>query len=296
MSKVVRIPSKAFFALSERGSDKLVAVYATLKHCKNGDIKYYAYTAKNNKFVSGYNLLRNKTNLSLCTLKKYVPLLIEMGLCSFHINGDFVLLGGEKTKELFSSFKLVPIVIGKNITTTQYNCLSVKVHSAERQQLKKINQKKFRSELLNQTAFNWKAYKKAKKIGVEEITDKTILSNQGFAKLKDGTEDNASKGSYWKSRLVKHGIIKSTRRYLLGNEMSYATYIEYKGYFFQRGMTYKNGCLAQEIIAGFTAIDLVNKIVSQNTVFIPTPVIKVKEEIKPLSHLSFDMVAWWSKN
>lgn len=297
-SPIVRIPSMLFYTLSQKGGEKLTSVYVTLKHFKNSEIKYYAYTAKNNKFVSGYSLLRKKTNISLPTLKKYVPILVDMGLCSFHENGDFIMLGGEKTKELYNSFKMVPIKIGANIIKTQYNCLSVKCHSEERQQLTMISNKKHRRDLLKQLSnpTSFKGLKAAKKIVKKygedfSIIDNVVMSNQGFAFLKDGSEDNKSKGSYWKSRLVKNGIIKSTRRYELGEKMSYEAYLQYKKLFFFNGMTYVKGRIATELVSGFSPIDLVSK--KENTVFIPTPIIN-NEVIKPLSYLSFDMVAWLS--
>jgi hypothetical protein len=295
--ETVRIPSMLYFSLSEQGGVKLISVYATLKAFKNGNIKYYAYTSKNNKFVSGYGLLRNKTNISLPTLKKYVPILIDMGLCSFHSNGDFVMLGGEKVKELYNSYKMIPIKIGENIIKTQYNCLSVKCHSEQRQQLTMISKKTHRRDLLKQLSnpTSLKGLKSAKRVEAKfgkkiEIIDNVVMSNQGFAFLKDGTENNKSKGSYWKSRLVKNGIIKSTRRYELGKKMSYGAYLEYKKLFFYKGMTYSNGRLAEELVSGFSAVDLINNSIPK----VEKTVSSVKNTVKPLSYLSFDFVAWIS--
>lgn len=296
-SKTVRIPSRLFNSLSEQGGVKLLSVYCTLKAFKNGNIKYYSYTSKNNKFVSGYGLLRNKTNVSLPALKKYVPILIDMGLCSFHNNGDFVMLGGEKVKELYSSYKMIPIKIGENIIKTQYNCLSVKCHSEQRQQLTMISKKTHRRDLLKQLSnpTSLKGLKAAKRVESKfgkdiEIIDNVVMSNQGFAFLKDGSKDNKSKGSYWKSRLVKNGIIKSTRRYELGKKMSYGAYLQYKKLFFVKGMTYVNGRVAKELVSSFSAVDLTFKVIP----VVIQSVSPVNHIIKPLSYLSFDFVAWLS--
>lgn len=296
--ETIRIPSMLYHSLSEKGGVKLIAVYSTLKAFKNGDIKYYTYTAKNNKFVSGYGLLRNKTNISLPTLKKYVPILIDMGLCSFHNNGDFVMLGGQKVKELYSSYKMIPIKIGENIIKTQYNCLSVKCHSEQRQQLTMISKKTHRRDLLKQLSnpTSLKGLKASKRIESKfgkkiEIIDNVVMSNQGFASLKDGSENNKSKGSYWKSRLVKNGIIKSTRRYELGEKMSYGAYLQYKKLFFVKGMTYVKGTVAKELVSGFSAMDLTFKVAP---VVIQSVSNTNKSIIKPLSYLSFDFVAWLS--
>jgi hypothetical protein len=295
-NSIVRIPSLCYFSLSERGGDKLAAVYATLRHFKNGGIKYYAYTAKNNKFVGGYSLLRSKTNLSLSTLHKHVPVLIDMGLCSFHGNGDFVMLGGNKLKELYSSYKLVPILIGENLSKTQSYCIKIKLMSKERQQQKQIEKKKYQSELLKQLTnpTNYKLYKSAKRFvkknGMEKITytDKTILSNQGFAVIIDGTLDNKSKGQYWKSKLIKHGIISSSRRYVLGAKMTHTQYLQLKKFNSKNNLVYVKGRVATELVAEFSVI--------KETVItaLTETIINNKEVIKPLGYLSFDFVAWMS--
>lgn len=291
---IVRIPSKLFYHLSERNGDTLVSMYSTLKHFKNGDYKYYAYKAKNNKFVSGYSLLRAKTNLSLSVLKKYVPILIDMGLCSFHDNGDFIMLGGEKTKELYDSYKLVPIQIGKNLTVTKLYCIKVKLISAERQQKRQITKKKNQSELLNQLTNpkSNKLFKAAKKLEKRlgnkiEYTDKTILSNQGFSVIVDGEIDNKSKGQYWKSKLISQEIINSERRYEFGEKMAYGAFLQYKKLYPNNKMVYVKGRIAKELVSGFSVI---NNLPVESIKLTITP----NKVIKPLSYLSFDFVAWLS--
>jgi hypothetical protein len=116
--KVARISSKLYFDLYQKGGDKLIAVYVILKTSRNGEIKYYSHKSKNNKFVGGFSLLRSKTNLTLHSIKKYVPILIDMGLCFIDKNGDFVMIGNEKIKDLYNSRKLVPINIGVNLSET----------------------------------------------------------------------------------------------------------------------------------------------------------------------------------
>lgn len=291
----VRIASMLYYDFSGReNSDKLTAVYCTLKHFKNSEIKYYAYTAKNNKLVSGYSLLRKQTNLPITALKKYVPVLIDMGLCSFHSNGDFVMLGGEKVKELYSCKKLIPITIGKNIIETTGNCYFVKVISANKQQQNQIRIKQNRSVLLSNKSNpkNNKEYKAAcrieKKYGSEiKINDKTVLSNAGFGLLKTGKQDKKSSGSYWKRKLVKSNLIKTTRQYILGEKMPYTTYLQYKKLYGYNGLTYIKGRIAQETVSEFSVIDSVE-------VSAVLPPITSKEVIKPLSYLSFDFVAWLS--
>ena len=298
--KIARISSKLYFDLFEReGSDKLIAVFSILKAARTAD-KYYSYTSKNNKFVGGYSLLRAKTNLTLHTIQKYVPTLIDMGLISIGDNGDVYVMGGEKIKTLYSSRKLVPIIIGKNLNDTADNSLSVRLHAERDEQQRQINKKQYRSELLKQASnpTNYKLYKKAqrllKKLGDENITivDTVVLSNQGYALLKNGSEDKKSMGGYWKSKLVKKGIIKSERRFKKIQKMSFAEYLNYKSYYPANKAVYKGGFLCEEQIASLSPIDLIQSTIIEDKVILK----EVKKQVKGLSHLSFDMVAWWQNN
>lgn len=298
--KIARISSKLYFDLFEReGSDKLIAVFSILKASRTTD-KYYSYTSKNNKFVGGYSLLRAKTNLTLHTIQKYVPTLIDMGLISIGDNGDVYVMGGEKIKTLYSSRKLVPIIIGKNLNDTADNSLSVRLHAERDEQQRQINKKQYRSELLKQASnpTNYKLYKKAqrllKKLGDEKITivDTVVLSNQGYALLKNGSEDKKSMGGYWKSKLVKKGIIKSERRFKKIQKMSFAEYLNYKSYYPANKAVYKGGFLCEEQIASLSPIDLIQSTIIEDKVILK----EVKKQVKGLSHLSFDMVAWWQNN
>lgn len=298
--KIARISSKLYFDLFEReGSDKLIAVFSILKASRTTD-KYYSYTSKNNKFVGGYSLLRAKTILTLHTIQKYVPTLIDMGLISIGDNGDVYVMGGEKIKTLYSSRKLVPIIIGKNLNDTADNSLSVRLHAERDEQQRQINKKQYRSELLKQASnpTNYKLYKKAqrllKKLGDEKITivDTVVLSNQGYALLKNGSEDKKSMGGYWKSKLVKKGVIKSERRFKKIQKMSFAEYLNYKSYYPANKAVYKGGFLCEEQIASLSPIDLIQSTIIKDKVILK----EVKKQAKGLSHLSFDMVAWWQNN
>ena len=302
-NKIARISSKLYFDLFQKGGDRLIAVYCILKTSRDSD-KYYSYTAKNNKFVGGYSLLRAKTTLTLHSIDKFVPMLIDMGICSINSNGDFYILGGEKTKELYSSRKLVPIRIGKNLNDTSDNVMSVRVFSAKYQQERQIVKKQNRSELLSHLS-NPLLYKKAKrllkKLNGKEITvlDEVVLSNQGYAYLKNGTEDNKSMGCYWKQKLVKKGIIKSERRYTKKQKMSFVEYITFKNNYPCNNAIYRNGFLCKEEIATLNPIDLTENIeevvITQEV--IKTNIVEVyKKQVKGLKHLEFDMIAWWENN
>ena len=302
--KIARISSKLYFDLFEReGSDKLIAVFSILKTSRTED-KYYAYTSKNNKFIGGYSLLRAKTILTLHVIKKYVPVLIDMGLVSILDNGNVYIMGGEKIKTLYSSRKLVPIVIGKNLNDTADNAFIVRTHSAQLQQERQIIKKQNRSELLKQLSnpTNYKLYKRAqrlsKRMGGEEITiiDEVVLSNQGYAVLKKGAIDNKPVGCYWKQKLVKKGLIESKRRYTRLKKMSYGEYLGYIDLFPHSKAVYRSGFLCKEEIATLKNIDLTKKevVVEEESIIVKEEL--TKQKVKPLKHLQFDMIAWWQNN
>lgn len=302
-NKIARISSRLYFDLLQKGGDRLIAVYSILKTSREED-KYYSYTSKNNKFLGGYSLLRAKTILTLHSINKYVPILIDMGLISILDNGDIYVMGGEKIKELYSSRKLVPIKIGKNLNDTADNVMSVRVFSAKHQQERQIVKKQNRSELLSQLSnpTNYKLYKRAKRLLKrmcgEEITilDEVVLSNQGYAYLKNGTEDNKPMGCYWKQKLVKKGVIKSERRYTKKQKMSFTEYVLFKKNYPHNKAVYRNGFLCKEEIATLNPIDLTEEslpiIEDTKPIIVELP----KKQVKGLKHLEFDMIAWWQNN
>lgn len=271
---VVRIPSKLYHKLWETGNlspgltgDKLIAVYAILKSSRGGSAVFSAYTSKNNKRVGGYSLLRQVANVSLTTLQKYVPVLLELGLCHFNDNGDFVFVGNNKLKEVFNR-KLVPIVIGKSLVETSYNVISVRLHAAHSQQTRQIGKKRKRSEILKQgeNPFSQRMYKKAKRLKEKygdsvKVTDKAVLSIQGYAKLKDGSLDKKSKGAYWKTKLCKLGMVSTKRRFSYSSPMSYNDFQMMKKYddAMPSNVIYKRKGAVVEYISTFSPISLLNK-------------------------------------
>jgi len=303
-NKTARISSKLYSALFKEGGDKLISVYGTLKTSRNGDVKYYAYTAKNNKFISGYSLLRAKTNLTLHSIQKYVPVLINMGLCFIDKNGDFVLVGNEKLKQKYNR-KLVPVKIGTNLVNTAYNSLAVRTFSAEKNQKTQIEKKQTRSEII---AYGSKKLSKYydKKYGHNlEVNEKTVLSLQGFGDLKHG-EDNLigdikSSGAYYKRKLREKGIIKTKREFKNLKKATYSEYLNMKKYFnIGNRIIYKNGWIVEEQISSFSVVSeskitiltsepLKEVLIEENTI---DKEIK-KEEYKKKQYLQFDMIDFW---
>lgn len=263
--KIVRLPSKLYRHLYVEGGDKLIAVYSILKSSKGKSDKYYAYKSRNNKYVAGFSLLRSKTNLSLTVIKKYVPVLIDMGLCSINEFGDVCILGNNKSNEIYGNKKIVPVRLGKNLTETSYNAMSVRLHSEERQQMHQIEIKTHRRDLIKQmdNPRSLKDLQKAKRIvkkhGLEiNVTECVVLSNQGYAYLKDGT-DGKHKGAYWKKKLKQSGIITTRRRFERVKKMSFTEYKQYKKYsIYSPTTTYRYGWMVEEIVSSFSSVDLVS--------------------------------------
>lgn len=280
--KIVRIPSKLYSSLFNEGGDALLSVYSTLKADKAGEIKFKSFKSKNNKFVGGYSLLRHKTNISLATLKKYVPVLVNMGLIRFESKGDVSMLGNNKLKKSFGT-KMIPVAVSEKLIETRYNCVSVRLHSAMKNQERRIERKKNLSELLSSDESQVKTLKKLKQIkrakrkySLEDlaITDQTVLSLQGFALLKCGEKDNKTKGAYWKRKLKQKGILATSRQFKLveGMGMPYSqySYLRAQGAF-PKNTIYKYGGASEELISSFTSINIVDIFNNYSSLNILTP-------------------------
>lgn len=305
LNKIVRINSKLYFDLFQKGGDKLIAVYCILKSSRNGEVKYYSYKSKNNKTVRGLNILRTKTSLTLHSIEQYVPMLIDMGLCFIDFNGDFVLIGNKKVNEKFNSRKLVPIKIGRNMMETSYYVVSVRIHSAQKKQENQIKIKLTRSEQLVQgkNPRNINDYRKSLQIikmyGENiKISEKTVLSNEGFCLLKQGESKKESikfvksNGTYWKRKLKSIGLVKTSREFTPIKKMTYAEYRLLRSQnVLEKNHTYKKGFLQEEAISSFKSVDLTKKVIESlpNTSSIPTS----KEVYKKKSYLQFDMIDFW---
>ena len=269
---ISRIPSRLYYALFKEGGDNLLSVYCSIKAFKGEQIKFKAYKSKNNKFVGGYSLLRSKTNISLSTLKRYVPVLENMGLLKFEVNGDVSLLGNNKLKSLYGE-KIVPVPVCMKLVDTRYACMTVRLHSAQQQQYRMIEKKANLRELLLQgvdavkNLRQLKAFKKAvKKYGNDasklNYTDQTVLSVQGYAFLKHHKKDNKSLGNYYKKKLKEKGIVSTNRRF---KEMSGYEPMSYSEFLFLRkvGATeskvvYRRNRVMKELTSSFTPINIID--------------------------------------
>jgi hypothetical protein len=244
------------------GGDKMVAVYCILKSTKGQRPKFTAYKSRNKVFISGYSLLKKETGLTLANLKKFVPVFVRIGLVSFEANGDVTMLGNEACKDLFNSYKLVPVNVVKSIYKTAYRSMAVRAHSKERMQKREIQRKSLISVLQKQIENPTSATElaKAKKQlnmlgGNENFKSEVILSNVGFAKLKvseRGELVNKQKGHYWKKKLAENGLIQTKRRYEEIRVMEYSEFEMLKNNrLIENRYVYKNGCLMREIASTF---------------------------------------------
>jgi hypothetical protein len=282
-----------------------------LKSSRDGEVKYYSYTSKNNKKLSGFNLLRNKTSLTLHAIEKYVPILIELGLCFIDKNGDFVLLGNDKLKDKYNT-KLVPLKVGKNLTDTSYNVYLVRGFSMEKSQTKQINKKLTQREQIAQisnpkTLADYKAAKRLVKIHGEkgvEVIEKTVLSLQGFGVLKHSENneirDIKSSGAYYKRKLIEKGLITTKREFKKIDKMSYSEFLNRKEFGeLNRKNIYKNGWLVEETISSFSTTVFKEEslpIIVKEDIKVEISRFKLLDSCnnyKRKDYLQFDMIDFW---
>lgn len=291
MHTTVRIPSRIYSELFDKGGDKLISVFCMLKSQKGYGRKYYSYTAKNNKFVSHYSLLRNKTTLSLSVLKKYVPMLVDMGFVVFEDNGNVSVIGNNKLKKLDTrnNTKLVPVKVFDKYKKTELYSYYVRIHSNIKTQEKIICKKLRRRELIQENPFPTSkngVYEKLVNIFGKEIdiTENVMLSNISFSVLKDGSAESTTKGNYLKNKLYSEKLVYKKRQFKELEQMSYERFK--KKNISKRGITYCNGCMVKEL-PNIVSTEPIKKssIIKNNSK-------AVKNCQQPLNHLQFDFLAW----
>lgn len=284
LQNAVVLNSKLYSFLFEEGGDELISVYSMLRFYKRGQIKYY-----NEGKLTGYKLLHEKTKLSLTTLKRYVPQLIELNLCSFDTHNQLVIAGTTKIDKLFKNkkSKRVPVEIG---TYKQTKLFSFRVRILRMEQfqknridrryelnniIEKKNNNRFlsRSEHLKYKAMrdiDWEYYESG------NFEPNTVLSNQGYSKLK-----GKNSGAYWKKQLVSAGVIKTKRNIKLMRKCTKEEYQKIK--LRDKSFSYYKGKLYKEFPSRFTTTEFYTKQVE--------PIIE-EQKMKPLKHLSFDFCAF----
>jgi len=246
----------------EVNGDRLIAVYSILKAVKRGRDKIPAKKNKN------YALLHKSTKLSIKTLKKYIPVLIKMGLCAFSNSGDFVMLGSNKIHRKYKTKnkqKFVGITID-TFTKTTLNAFKVRVYSMEQAQKNRIDKSFLQKNIMSRVESNKyltpqesKIYKALAKKGItlssfNNYCEEVVLSVCGFGLLKSGVRDRLYLGAYWKNKLISAGIIKSTRRTAKIRKCSKAEFEKLKTQNFSIHLSLFKGWLYREEVSSFSTI------------------------------------------
>lgn len=231
--------SKALGMLIDE-SFELATCYTMLLKGRDGNHRYEPYKNSNNKLTSGYRLLQKQSKVSYTALKKYVPRLIELNLCSFDQDGGFSMMGLLKVQQKMNNKKgkVIPVLINKNLRATVSSVKAVVILANLWRQQNKIvkNKTLFKaikaSETRKLSKAEYSVLKNAVKKGtcIEnfKMVEKTVLSNMRIALLLRGELNNSSvaTGSYWRKKLANAGYIQSTRRF----ESVYDGYVTYKQY------------------------------------------------------------------
>jgi DNA-binding transcriptional ArsR family regulator len=249
----IRLQSTLYRQLYTEGGDRLVAVYCMLRSVRGRYNYFPVMKATNGKRIMGASLLSHLTGISKPTLEKYLKPLKKLGLVHINLAGEVFIKGTNKLNILYqnkgSRVKLVPIIIGKNISDTAYYSKYVRFHSNLRAQNRMIGKKILRNDLLEQlnksrtnpsyriTAENYRAAlylekklekrKKGKELQLENILSLNMygyLSNVNLTNLKSG-------GAYYKKKLKQKGMVYSERRFsVFDKSPSYEAFLLMKKY------------------------------------------------------------------
>lgn len=260
------INSKLYNLLYQTGGDRLIAVYCIIKASKSGKNRILPITS-GGKTIKHYRLLHKTTGISEKTLKKYIPELEKLNLCNFSKYGGFYLTGNNKVNSVFKSgkTKFVKIKIG-TIAETALCSFFVRIKSLENTQINKIAKHQRQINIIARAekgyALKSSERKTMKSLIKNEITigklkthcDKVVLSNEGFAKLKTDQNDKKQKGHYWKSKLVKSGMIKTKRIFEFVCKSTYEEYLSLKINTQNRKLLFRNGIVYLELISEFKSV------------------------------------------
>ena len=262
-NKQVHINSKLYADLFSLGGDNLVAVYCMLKFSKNGEIKIYKEKNRNI-----YHTLKTKTNLSVTTLRKYIKQLVKLEVCYFDNRGNFCFLGGKKLNKKYKN-KRVLVGIG-NFKQTKLYSFRVRVFRMEQIQKNVIDRRDKLNKVIGREAKGYRLTLREINL-LKSLSDrdldyasnkssfevKTVLSNQGFSKLKHGETKSKSSGNYWKKKLISAGIIKVKRRFQFIKKCKREEYLFLKRNV-DRTFMFKNGKLFKELVPEFTTTEFNN--------------------------------------
>lgn len=278
MTNYTNINSKLYSGLFELGGDNLLAVYCKLKFAKRRKIKIYKEQNKNI-----YQTLKTETNLSVTTLRRYIKVLSKENLCYFDTKGNFCMSGTNKINNYYKSKKTIRVEIGSYKETKLFS-FRIRLKRLEQNQKNTLDRKYKQKNIMSRMSKGYFVTKQERRFlnncekrkkTVEGYTAKTVLSNQGYSKLKHGAERSKGSGFYWKSKLVKANIVQVKRRFKFLRKGTVLDYLENRR--IDRTITYKNGRIFKELVPSFT-----------------TEIKEPTKQVDKLEHLSFDVIHWWS--
>lgn len=240
------VHGRVMYHIFSFGDVGTLAAYAILrKNCEYSRIN--AYKASNGKVVSGYNLLRKKTSLSLSVLQSKVPSLIKAGLCYFETDGSFVMMGGRTIeREYYEKPSIAPIYNTKQKKAFEWKpCKHIKLvaidtssyikskdfirllllHSAQMLQNKEADRKKARNELLlaysqdkvweGMSARQYKSLLALKRSHPKKFANnrsESCLSLKGTANVVTlGMSNSKTKGQYYRTKYKRMGMLFTDR-------------------------------------------------------------------------------------
>lgn len=304
MKSTVTINAKLYGKLFNEGlergldSDSLIAVYCLCKAAKDGKDRLRPIVTKNNRKIVNFRLLHCVTKLSETTLKRYIPVLIELGVCNFSKDGSFYIKGNDKIAKEYKSSKTIKLEVGDGYKTLKLNSYFVRIKTQEKRQQKAIAKTDFKIKtlelFLEGQYLTPNRYEIAKKLFKEGVTlDKlkshhntVCLSNQGFYNLKKEIRNKKPNGQYWKAKLKSANKIFTKRRFTEVRVMSKEEFVSMKrhiDFMDRKRMSWSKGIMYEETIAQFSTEDIFTE---------DKPKVFKKKQHKPLEHLSFDFIAW----
>lgn len=248
-------------------SDKLVAVFCILKSFRAKDSRY-----KPKGKLKHYGLLKAQTNLSLNSLKKYVPYLIELGVVNFSKDGGVHILGKRKINRLYTIHKTKRekssiVLEGNNLKEFTLSSYFFKVKSKERRIKKAIDRtniwqqryKRYNKGYILSTT-ELKCVKRLIRQGItlENLQDshkKVVLSNEGFYYLRNEISDKKSCGAYWKNKLIKAKKIEVKQNFKKLQKATKNAYFmcrEVSHFQVRNKLRYINGYICEQLPSTFT--------------------------------------------
>ena len=262
---------------TSKGGTRTLSMYLHIRDARGNKPYYKAFKSANNKTVSGYNLLHQKTGISISALKKYVPELIALNLVSFDEIGNVHIKGTKQINKEYKSkkgiAKIVPVILLDKFTKTADAAIVVSLSSEFDSQKAVIKLKKaVVSENAKQFPMDLKKFQRIEKAlekrygkKASVITECTTLSNLSFFYIKNPdvkhskltVVNNTSKGHYLKKKLVNMNLLQSKRRYerVLNFYVDYKSFLRFRQEKKDYSLRYVDGMVVREITASTSLIE-----------------------------------------